>query len=139
MECNISSKKPRGSCASRNRDKGNPPNQGLGFLLLGASPTSTWSQTWRALTHTGSWDHGDQSTQESTWVAEATELLGQSTFGPSSSVKRMSSDPDPWTPSLPEESLPPGRVLTPRIRRRSECQISVHLPCKRRACLQRVL
>jgi hypothetical protein len=72
------------------------------------------------------------------WAAEATELLGQGPFRISSSIRRQSSDPDPWTPSLPEESLPPGRVLTPRIRRRSEFQNSVYLPCKRRACLQRV-
>ena len=26
-------------------------------------------------------------------------------------------DPDPWTPSLPEESRPPGRALTSGIRR----------------------
>ena len=54
VECNICSKKPRGSCASRNRDKGQR----------------------QALAYPASWDHWDQYTQESTWVAEATELLG---------------------------------------------------------------
>jgi hypothetical protein len=33
VEHNIWFKKPREPCASRNRDKENPPNQQLGFLL----------------------------------------------------------------------------------------------------------
>ena len=32
----------------------------------------------------------DQSVQESAWTAEATELLGQGPFGPSSSARRQS-------------------------------------------------
>jgi hypothetical protein len=36
-------KQPRGSRASKNRDIGNPPNQQLGFIPLGASPTTPWT------------------------------------------------------------------------------------------------
>ena len=53
----------------------------------------------------------DQSMQESIWAAEATELLGQGPFGPSSSAKKQSWDPDVWAHSL-QESPSPGRALT---------------------------
>ena len=36
---------------------------------------------------------------------------------PSSSARRQSWEPEPWTPFLPEESLPLGRALTPGLRR----------------------
>jgi hypothetical protein len=44
VENNISSKKPRVFCSSRDRDKGHLPNQKLGFLLVGATPdpSSVW-------------------------------------------------------------------------------------------------
>ena len=38
---NIGSKKPRGFCPSRNRDKGHLPDQRLGFVLVGATPVPT--------------------------------------------------------------------------------------------------
>jgi hypothetical protein len=50
-------KNPEGSCASRNRDKGNPPNQRLGFVLVGASHMPSWAQTWQAIVHPESWDN----------------------------------------------------------------------------------
>ena len=43
----------------------------------------------------------DQSTQERMWATEATELLGQGLFGPSSSSRRQSWNPDLWEPSPP--------------------------------------
>jgi hypothetical protein len=86
---------PRGSYASSNRVKGQR----------------------QALAHPESWEHWHQFTQESTWAAEATELLGHNPFRPTSSAQRQSWDPDPWKPSLPEESQLPGRTLTPGIRR----------------------
>jgi hypothetical protein len=46
------------------------------------------------------------------WVAEATELLGQGHFGPSSSARKQSWVPELWAPSLPEESLPAESALT---------------------------
>jgi hypothetical protein len=95
VECNISSKNPRGSCAWSNRVKGQR----------------------QALAHPESCDHWDQSMQETTWVAEATELLGQGTFVPWSSARGESWDTVPWKPSLPDEILPPGRALNPEIRR----------------------
>ena len=91
--------------------------------------------------------------------AEATEFLGQTPFWA----------PDIWATSLPEERCPPGNALLEQVgkpslrdqsaqvrvyiasgtgpvsglhlqpRGRSECQIYLHLPFKRRACLQRVL
>jgi hypothetical protein len=54
----------------------------------------------------------DQSTQESTQASEATELLGQDPFGPSSSARRQSWAPDLCASSLQEESLPAESVLT---------------------------
>jgi hypothetical protein len=54
----------------------------------------------------------DQSTQESPWASEATELIGQGPFRPSSPAKRWIWDPDLCAPSLQEESLP-ARVLWP--------------------------
>jgi hypothetical protein len=45
------------------------------------------------------------------WAIGATELLGQ---GP---LRPLSSDPDPWAHSLPEESQPTGRVLTTELKR----------------------
>jgi hypothetical protein len=51
------------------------------------------------------------------WAIEAAELLGQGPIGPSSLARRQSWDPDPWANSLPEESQPTGRVLTPELRR----------------------
>jgi hypothetical protein len=39
------SQKPRGSCASRNRDKWHLPNQWLRFLPAGARPVPSWAQT----------------------------------------------------------------------------------------------
>ena len=52
----------------------------------------------------------DQSMQESMWFTEATDLLGQGPFRPN-----------------------------PQQGHQTETQTSVHLPCKRIACLQRVL
>ena len=57
VKCNICLKKI-GSCASRNRVKGQR----------------------QALTHPESWDHWDYSTQESSWAGEVTEILGQGSF-----------------------------------------------------------
>jgi hypothetical protein len=37
----------RGSCASRNRDKGIPPDQRLEFFTVGASPVPSSVQTWQ--------------------------------------------------------------------------------------------
>jgi hypothetical protein len=54
--------------------------------------------------------------QESLWAAEATEILGQGPFGPSSSARRMRWNPDLCEPSLPEENRPLGRALTPGLR-----------------------
>jgi hypothetical protein len=54
---------------------------------------------------------------ESTWTTEETEFLEQGSFGPSYSARRQSWDPDPWAPSLPEDSWPTGRALTPGLRR----------------------
>jgi hypothetical protein len=56
-------------------------------------------------------------TPESTWAIEATELLGQGPLRPSSLARRHSWDPDPWAHTLPEESQPTGRILTPELRR----------------------
>ena len=95
MERNISSKKSRGSCASKNRVKGHR----------------------QALAHPEYWDHWNQFMQKSTWAAEATKFLGQGPFRPSSSARRQSWNPDSWTPSLPEENWPLGRALTSGIRR----------------------
>jgi hypothetical protein len=58
----------------------------------------------------------DHSTQESTKATEATQLLGQGPFRPSSSPRRLSWEPDLWEPSPSGESQPPGRALTPGIR-----------------------
>jgi hypothetical protein len=58
----------------------------------------------------------DQSAQECTLAAEATELHRQGPFGPSSSARRQSWDPDIWAPSPPKEIQPPGWVLTPGLR-----------------------
>ena len=55
--------------------------------------------------------------QESRWRTEATKLLGQGPFKPSSSAGKQNWQPDPWTPSLTEESRPLGRALTSGIRR----------------------
>jgi hypothetical protein len=118
VERNFSSpKRSRGSCVSSNRVTGQR----------------------QALAHLESWDHWDQSIKESTWAAEATELLGQGAFRPSSSARRQCWDPDPWTPSQREESGAPGRTLTPEIRRWIWASDFVQLACKTRACLQRVL
>jgi hypothetical protein len=114
VELNISSKKPRRPCASSNRVKGQR----------------------QALAHPESCDHWDQSMQESRWAAEATELLGQGPFRPSSSARRQSWDPDHFP--VMEVGLQGG--LWPQSSGGgSELQTSVHLPYKRRACLQRVL
>jgi hypothetical protein len=78
-------------------------------------PTRGWDS--QDLAHPGSWDHWDQSTQESTWAAEATELFGQRPFGPSSSARRQDWHPDSWASSLPEESCALERALTPGLRR----------------------
>jgi hypothetical protein len=76
---------------------------------------------------------------ESTWATETRELLGQDPFRPSSSPRRQRWNPDPWAPSLPEESWPPGRALTTELRSQIKAQTSGHLPWKKRAWLQRVL
>jgi hypothetical protein len=54
-----------------------------------------------------------QTAQKSTRASEAAELLGEGTFGPSSSAMRQSWELDFWAPSPPKESRPPGRALTP--------------------------
>ena len=56
------------------------------------------------------------STQESTWAAEATELLGQGSFGSSSSARRRSGSSVLCLPSLPEESSP---AVTPGTQERA--------------------
>jgi hypothetical protein len=185
VECNICSKYPRGSCACRKRDKGNPHNQQLGFIPVSTSPMPLWERTRRALAHSGSWDHcrnrdkgnlpnqqlgfflvapaphhlghkilgvlgqalvlpgswdhWDQSTQESTWTTEATKLNGQHPFGTSSSARRQSWDKDPWVPLWQKRVCLQGGLLSQDSGDGSKLQISVHLPCKKRACLQRVL
>jgi hypothetical protein len=60
---------------------------------------------------------GTSGSLESMWMTEATELLGQSPFRAPSSARRQSWDPDLWAPSLPEESHPTGKDLTPGLRR----------------------
>jgi hypothetical protein len=82
------------------------------WTRLRASRTPEASPLWRtpSTPRTSWWP-------ESTLVIEATELLGQGPIKPSSSARRQSWDPDPWAHSLPEESWPTGRVLTPELRR----------------------
>jgi hypothetical protein len=78
-----------------------------------APPSSAWTRwrEFRAPCLRTSWS------PESMWAIEATKLLGQGPVGPSSSARRQSWDPDPWAHSLPEESQPTGKVLTPELRR----------------------
>jgi hypothetical protein len=67
VACNISSKNPRGSCASSNRVKGKR----------------------QTLAYSEYWSHWDQSMQESSWAAEATDILWQGLFSPSFSARRQ--------------------------------------------------
>ena len=76
---------------------------------------------------------------EGMWATEATELIGQGPFGPSSSARRPSWDPDTWATSLSEESLLTGRALTPGFRRWMRAPDFWTPACKRRTCLQRVI
>jgi hypothetical protein len=59
------------------------------------------------------------SAQEISRVTEATELLGQGPFRPSSSARRQSWSSALWAPSPPEESLPTGSALTPGTQERA--------------------
>jgi hypothetical protein len=73
--------------------------------------------------------------------AEVTQLLGQTPF----------QAPEIQIPSLPEERCLPGKVLTTKAGERAilcpvffrdqsmQVSISVHLPWKRRASMQRIL
>jgi hypothetical protein len=70
----------------------------------------SWGSSESSILYPGSW--GDQSMQESMWATEATELLGQGHFGPSSSAKRWIWAPDICAASLQEESLPAESALT---------------------------
>jgi hypothetical protein len=54
----------------------------------------------------------DQSTQESVWAAEASELRGQGPFRHSSSTRWQIWAPDLCAPSLKQESLPAETALT---------------------------
>jgi hypothetical protein len=54
----------------------------------------------------------EQSRRESRWATEATELLGQGPFRPSSSARKWIWAPDLCAPSLTEESLPAESALT---------------------------
>lgn len=108
--------KTRGFCASINRVKGQR----------------------QALAQPESWDHWDQSTQENTWAAEATELLGQ---GPLGLHHQPGDKAETQTPGhLPCQRRVglQGGLWPQESGGGSELQTSVHLPCKRRACLQRV-
>jgi hypothetical protein len=60
------------------------------------------------------WSLRDQSTQESTWATEATELLGQGSFRPSSPARKWIRAPESelCTRSLQEESLSTESALT---------------------------
>jgi hypothetical protein len=60
----------------------------------------------------------DQSLQESTWAIEATKLLGQGPFRPSTSTRRYSWMPDLCAPPLQEESLPAESALTTETQQR---------------------
>ena len=93
------------------------------------------------------------SRQPATFPARATELLRQrhpqlQTAGllPDKSHRASqaatSSTPDNWPPSWPKQHSFWERSCfgpSPSARRRSKHQITVHLPRKRRACLQRLL
>jgi hypothetical protein len=57
-----------------------------------------------------------QSIQDSMQSIEATELVGQGPFRPSSSARWQSWDPYLWEPSLPKESCSPETALTPGLR-----------------------
>jgi hypothetical protein len=113
-----------GSCARRNRDGGTPPARGLDPFRSGpASLSSAWIRLRVSRVPEDSPRLRTPSTPrtswspESMWAIEATELLGQGPLGPSSSARRQSWDPGPWAHSLPEESRPTGRDLTPGLRR----------------------
>ena len=108
VECNICSKTPGGSCATQ------PAAKVLSSLI---QPQTILGVNLAGPSTAGSWDHRDQSIQESKWAAKATEILRHGPFGHSSSARRQSWDPDHWAPSLPEESQPPGRALTSILRR----------------------
>jgi hypothetical protein len=130
----------------------------------GSDPGLSWehhlvSQVSQRPVHAG--EHMDIRTNRASWRG--------SLWVPSSSAQRQSWNPDLWAASPPKESPPPGSVMTPGLseisphrrvhgqkkqqsfldrvpsglnlqpRGGSELQTSVHLPCKRRACLQRLL
>jgi hypothetical protein len=117
MEYNICSKESQRILYQQEQGQRNNTHQPAGILSIRASPMPSWVWIGQALAHPGSWDHWNQSTQESTWVAEAKELLRKDPFRPSSLARRQSWDPEIWAPSLPEESLLPGRALTSGLKR----------------------
>ena len=138
VEHNICSKTHGGFCARRNRDKGNPFDQWLGFIQDGASSMPSWAWTQQALAHPGSWDHWDQWMQENTWATDIKRILDRVPLGLHSQQ------------GVGAETRNPGHLLHQRVGLqgglwlqesggRSELQTSRHLPCKRRVCLQRVL
>jgi hypothetical protein len=53
---------------------------------------------------------------DSSQNTEATELCGQGPFRPSSSARRQRWSSEHCVATPPEESWPPGRILTPRLR-----------------------
>jgi hypothetical protein len=100
------------------------PTRGWDPFRLGpAPPSSAWTQLRTSRAPENSPRHRTPSTprtswsSESTWVIEATEVLGQGPLRPSYSARRWSWDLDTWAHSLPEESQLTGRVLTPELRR----------------------
>jgi hypothetical protein len=98
------------------------------FRLEPAQPSSVWTRPRVSIAPEDSPCYRNPSTPrtswspESKWTTEATELLGQGPVIPSSLGRRESWDPKPWALSLPEESRPTGRALTPGT------QVRVGLP-----------
>jgi hypothetical protein len=76
---------------------------------------------------------------ESTWATEETELLGHGPIWSSSSARRQRWDPDPWVPSLSEDSWPIEKALTPGLRRWIRAPNFGTTALKEESFLQRVL
>jgi hypothetical protein len=63
--------------------------------------------------------HRDYSAQVRVWTTEATQIVGQALFRPSSSAKRQVQTPDICPHSLHEESLPAESALTTETQERA--------------------
>jgi hypothetical protein len=139
VEWNICSKKPGGSCASRNGNKGNLFNQWLEFVSGGTSPTPSWVQTWQALEH---WGFGITETsllrKACGWQKQQSFLYGVLSDLYHQTGCRAKTQTPGHPPHQRRVSLQRG--LWPQDSGgRCELQSSVHLHYKRRACLERVL